>query len=67
VSELEIKDKEELKTCEEEKPKDCFECVYFGENGEHILSGKAHFPSLCEKDWLWFNCNGEYGVRKGNE
>ncbi len=47
-----------------QKPKDCFECKYFGENGEHIISGKAHFPSLCEKDLLWFNCLGNKGIKR---
>lgn len=46
------------------KPKDCPECVYFGANGEHIKSGKAHFPSLCEKDLMWFQCKGKQGERR---
>ena len=46
------------------KPKDCSECQYFGANGEHLASGKAHFPSLCEKDLLWFNCKGNDGMKK---
>jgi len=47
-----------------EKPKDCFECIFFDENGKHLKSGKAHFPSLCEKDLLWFKCGGKYGLKK---
>ena len=49
---------------ENERPKDCFECVFFGKNGEHLISGKAHFPSLCEKDLLFFKCRGKQGVKK---
>lgn len=49
------------------KPKDCPDCVYFGTNGEHIISGKAHFPSLCEKDLMWFQCNGKQGVKNDNK
>lgn len=47
---------------EEKKPVDCFKCGYFGV--EHLLSGKAQFPSLCEKNRLWFECKGKYGVIK---
>ena len=47
-----------------DKPNSCFECKFFGENGEHIISGKAHFPSLCEKDLLWFKCGGKQGEKK---
>lgn len=43
------------------EPKDCFECGFFGKNGEHLKSGKAHFPSLCEKNLLFFNCKGKQG------
>lgn len=46
------------------KPIDCSECIYFGENGEHLISGKSHFPSLCEKDLLWFNCKGNEGLKR---
>ncbi len=56
-----IKEKNMLKN---EKPKDCFECVFFGEDGEHLIGGRAHFPSLCEKDLLWFKCGGKYGLKK---
>lgn len=48
-----------------EKPKDCSECVYFDAYGKHIISGKAHFPSLCEKDLLWFDCKGKEGLKRG--
>jgi len=47
-----------------EKPKSCFECGLFGENGEHLKSGKAHFPSLCEKDLLWNECYGKQGLKR---
>ena len=49
---------------EEKRPRDCFECKFFGKNGEHIKSGKAHFPSLCEKNLLFFKCKGKQGERK---
>ncbi len=49
------------------EPKDCFECKLFGKNGEHLKSGKAHFPSLCEKDLLFFNCKGKQGEVIKNE
>ncbi len=44
------------------KPKDCFECVFFG--AVNLLLGISSFPSLCQKDLLWFNCKGEKGVKK---
>ena len=43
------------KKMESEKPKDCFECVYFDTYGKHI----------CEKDLLWFNCRGKEGEKRG--
>lgn len=45
-------------------PNDCSECQYFGKNGKHLLSGKAHFPSLCEKDLYWSICGGKQGIKK---
>lgn len=42
-----------------EKPISCFECEYFG-----VISEITVFPSLCEKNWLWFDCHGNYGVKK---
>ena len=54
----------EIKGFIPQKPKDCFECRYFGASGEHLLSGKAHFPSLCEKDLLWLKCKGNEGIKK---
>ena len=47
-----------------EKPKSCFECIYFGKDGEHLKSGKSHFPSLCEKDLLWIGCRGREGTKR---
>jgi hypothetical protein len=47
-----------------QKPKDCFECIYFEEDGEHLRSGKSHFPSLCEKDLLWISCKGNEGIKR---
>ncbi len=38
------------------KPKDCFECENFGE-----IVGVTHFPSLCKKNLLWFDCGGKEG------
>ncbi len=53
----------EIKGFIPQKPKDCSECRFFGKNGEHLITGKAHFPSLCEKDLLWFICKGNEGVK----
>ncbi|KKN33216.1 hypothetical protein LCGC14_0806110 [marine sediment metagenome] len=52
----------EIKGFIPQKPKDCSECRFFGKNGEHLITGKAHFPSLCEKDLLWFICKGNEGI-----
>ena len=49
---------------ENNKPKDCYECQFFDENGKHLKSSKAHFPSLCEKNLLFFNCKGKQGLIK---
>lgn len=57
----------EIKGFIPQKPKDCFECRYFGESGEHLASGKAHFPSLCEKDLLWLRCKGNEGMKRSDK
>lgn len=44
------------------KPKDCFECVFFG--AENLITGLASFPSLCAKDLLWFKCGGKQGIKE---
>ena len=41
------------------KPKDCFECGHFGE-----LSKIIEFPSLCKRNYLWFECGGKFGYKK---
>lgn len=41
-----------------EKPEDCFECESFGK-----ISVKTVFPSLCEKNLLWFQCVGKKGIK----
>ncbi len=43
----------------EEKPKDCYECQNFGQ-----IKGITHFPSLCKKNLLWFDCGGKEGIKK---
>lgn len=41
------------------RPKDCFECKFFG-----IISVITTFPSLCEKNLLWLGCGGKEGIKK---
>ena len=45
-----------------EKPKSCFECEYFEKISEITV-----FPSLCEKNWIWPECHGDYGGKKEKE
>lgn len=45
----------------DDKPKNCYECKFFGAN--NLLEGKSTFPSLCEKNLLWFNCKGKKGIK----
>ncbi len=44
------------------KPKDCGECAHFG-----IISVSTIFPSLCERNYLWFQCGGNFGYIKEKE
>lgn len=41
-----------------QKPKSCFECISFGKIGIETV-----FPSLCEKNLLWFKCIGKEGIK----
>ena len=43
------------------KPEHCKECGNFG------VTKITMFPSLCKRNYLWFQCGGKFGYKKERE
>lgn len=48
---------EDMKHQEHIKPNDCTECSNFG------ISKLTKFPSLCKRNYAWFECGGKFGYK----
>lgn len=49
------------KVLEPTKPKDCFECAFFGDKPKNL---NILFEFLCRKGLFWFLCGGKQGIKK---